>query len=98
MKFSSFCTTCNSIVEHERVFEYKYNIDRKDDVSISGTLVTLGKCLNCSEPILQRDKFNHIDDHYWSPMVEVCNLDPICLLIQHTPKLLTQFYKSDRIN
>jgi hypothetical protein len=78
IKFSCFCPTCNSIVEHERVFDYQYNIDRKDDVSISGTSVVLGKCLNCNEPILQRDKFNHVDDHYWSdgfdqlyPIIEI---------------------------
>lgn len=65
-RFSNFCLTCNSIVEFEKVHSYKYNEEQHNEVTISGTKIILSKCLNCYEPLLQKDFFYFQDDDYWS--------------------------------
>ncbi len=64
-KISLFCPNCNSIVEAEIVFEYRYGLEYKDELNVEGTTVQLAKCLNCKKPFLFTEDFVEIEDNYF---------------------------------
>jgi hypothetical protein len=65
-KITQFCPDCNSIVEAEIIFEYRYGIEHIDELQCEGTIIKLAKCLNCEKPILLSEYFIEIEDNYFS--------------------------------
>jgi len=62
-KVPNYCPTCNSIVETGVLFTYTYDFTYTDELINQGTLVILGKCLNCNRPFLSQEDFQNIEDH-----------------------------------
>lgn len=65
-KSQNYCPTCNSIVETGILFSYSYDVAYTDELQNQGTVVILGKCLNCNRPFLSQEDFQNIEDHYFA--------------------------------
>ena len=58
------------MVETKGLFNYEYDVERIDELSVKGIVVALTKCLNCNTLFLTRVAFNFIEDFSWYGSLE----------------------------
>jgi hypothetical protein len=62
-KSSSYCPSCNSVVETGILFTYSYDVNYIDEDQGQGTAIALSKCLKCGKPFLTQEDFQYIEEH-----------------------------------
>lgn len=92
-RISSYCPTCNSIVETGVLYTYDLDITYTDELVFQGTRVVLCKCLNCGNPILREEEFQNVEDHFWNN--SEIQLYPITdnMALKNAPEIVTRPYQ-----